>query len=945
MNYPFIIPEALPRFCLFFLLLSSSFFFNVYGDESTKGDSKVIRVGAIIDVNSRMGKEQQIAMEIGAQAYNNTSKTHKLALYFQNASKEAFRVASLAEELIEMQKVEVIIGMHSWQEAALVAEVGSQAQVPIISFVSPAIIPPLTQKRWPYLVRLANNVTAHVKCIADIVNAFSWQRVVVVYEEDGYVGGDYGMLSLLSEALQDFGSLIEYRLALPPISFLPDPGELINEELIKLVNQTQSRVFIVLHSSLEMVTHLFRESSKMGLVDKDSAWIISESITNLLDSVDKSVISSYMGGSLGIKMHYLENSSEYQDFQAQFRKKFRAKYPEEDNSNPGFYALQAYDGIKVVIQAVERMARDKSSSPKALLREILSSSINGLSGKIHFQAGQLLQNPILRIVNVVGKSYKEIDFWTQENGFTTSLPTGKSEENATANTQSLAGVVQWPGNLERTPKGWNMPVKRNPMKIAVPGRTSFSKFVKVDYGESPDQNQYKGFCIEVFDKVLELLEYDLPYEFHPLNLTYTDLVQLVYNKTYDAVVGDVTLLAERLQYVDFTVPYAESGLSMIVPVKSQDSTWMFIKPFTWQMWAVTGAILNYTMLVVWYLERVPNPEFQGNWKRQFSTALWFTFSSLFFAHREQMHSNLSRVVMAAWLLLVMVLTSSYTASLSSMLTVQQLQPNVTSIEWLKRNNVKIGCDGDSFVRTYLEKVEKFNPENIINLSSEYNYDDAFKSNSITAAFLELPYEKVYISTYCKEYSGSAPTSRFGGLGFIFQKGSPLTKDVSKAILQLSERGELTNLEAKWLHRSNECTNNSSSNDTQSLKLKSFWVLFVISGVISTICLLFSIIQSQGFCQLTQKIVEEGNGPTSDVTMWIRTLELAKRIYGRKLIQETHLYPPDIGTQDVTDCSSRWDNVSTTDSPMHQQDTASPASTAILLTSPQPETPIETPDNR
>ena len=131
-----------------------------------------------------------------------------------------------------------------------------------------------------------------------------------------------------------------------------------------------------------------------------------------------------------------------------------------------------------------------------------------------------------------------------------------------------------------------------------------------------------------------------------------------------------------------------------------------------------------------------------------------------------MHSSLSRVVMVAWLLLVMVLTSSYTASLSSMLTVQQLQPNVTSIEWLKMNNMKIGCDGDSFVREYLEKVKTFKPENIINISSEYNYDGAFKKNLITAAFLELPYEKVYISTYCKEYSGSTPTTRFGGLGFV-----------------------------------------------------------------------------------------------------------------------------------------------------------------------------------
>jgi len=80
--------------------------------------------------------------------------------------------------------------------------------------------------------------------------------------------------------------------------------------------------------------------------------------------------------------------------------------------------------------------------------------------------------------------------------------------------------------------------------------------------------------------------------------------------------------------------------------------------------------------------------------------------------------------------------------------------------------MKIGCDGDSFVRTYLEKVEDFKPENIVHINSEYSYEDAFKNNSIAAAFLELPYEKVYLSKYCKGYSAFVPTAKFGGLGFV-----------------------------------------------------------------------------------------------------------------------------------------------------------------------------------
>ncbi|KAJ7968663.1 Glutamate receptor [Quillaja saponaria] len=284
----------------------------------------------------------------------------------------------------------------------------------------------------------------------------------------------------------------------------------------------------------------------------------------------------------------------------------------------------------------------------------------------------------------------------------------------------------------------------------------------------------------------------------------------------------------------------KSGLSMIVPAKSADSALMFLKPFTWEMWVVIVSILIYTMLIVWYLERDSSPEFSGPWKNQLSTAMWFTFSSLFYAHREKIHSNFTRVVISVWLFLVMILTSSYTASLSSMLTVKQLQPNVTDIEWLKRTNSKIGCDGDSFVRTYLEKVQGLKTDNIINVSSEYNYPLEFKNNSIVAAFLELPYEKVFINRYCKGYTSSTPSNRYGGLAFIFQKGSPIVRDFSKAISQLSENGQLTALEEEWLSPSHECATSGSAG---SLSIQSFWLLFVISGATSTICFLLSMIRS------------------------------------------------------------------------------------------------------
>lgn len=65
-------------------------------------------------------------------------------------------------------------------------------------------------------------------------------------------------------------------------------------------------------------------------------------------------------------------------------------------------------------------------------------------------------------------------------------------------------------------------------------------------------------------------------------------------------------------------------------------------------------------------------------------------------------SNLTRLVVVVWLFVVLILTSSYTASPSPMLTVQPLRPNP-----------KVACDRDSFVRNYLQNVLEFKSDNIL----------------------------------------------------------------------------------------------------------------------------------------------------------------------------------------------------------------------------------------
>lgn len=104
----------------------------------------------------------------------------------------------------------------------------------------------------------------------------------------------------------------------------------------------------------------------------------------------------------------------------------------------------------------------------------------------------------------------------------------------------------------------------------------------------------------------------------------------------DAVVGDTTIVAKRANNVDFTLPYMQTGVSMLVAIKDDErrNMWIFLKPLKWDLWLTTGLAFVFTGFVVWVLERRKNADFNGSRGEQLGLSLWFSFSTLVFAHRE-----------------------------------------------------------------------------------------------------------------------------------------------------------------------------------------------------------------------------------------------------------------------------------------------------------------------
>ncbi|KAK2997072.1 hypothetical protein RJ639_024864, partial [Escallonia herrerae] len=211
---------------------------------------------------------------------------------------------------------------------------------------------------------------------------------------------------------------------------------------------------------------------------------------------------------------------------------------------------------------------------------------------------------------------------------------------------------------------------------------------------------------------------------------------------------------------------------------------------------------------------------------------------------EKVESNLAKFVLIIWCFVVLILTQSYNASLTSILTIRQLEPTITDMQERIEKEMVVGYPKGSFVYGLLRQFIKDGSKLLV-----YNTTDelhqAFPKGTIAAAFDEIPHKKLFLDKHCLKYTMVAQTLRTASELTIycylqaFPIGSPLVPDVSRAILSVTEGDKMEQIQKAWLGKHGSCPEATSSLSSSSLSLSSFWGLFLIVGVASSLALLIS----------------------------------------------------------------------------------------------------------
>ncbi|XP_004292140.1 PREDICTED: glutamate receptor 2.8-like [Fragaria vesca subsp. vesca] len=830
-----------------------------------------VNVGVVLDINREYGTVWLSCIKMALSDFYASHAHYKtrLVLNIRDSESNVVRAADAALDLIKNKQVQAILGPVTSMDASFVINLGDQAQVPIISFSASS--PSLNSLRSSYFFQITQVDSSQVNAISSIVQNFGWRQVVPIYVDTEY--GD-AVIPFLTDALQEVDVRVTYRSAVSPLA----TDDQILQELRKLMTM-QTRVFIV-HMNPKLGCRLFAKAKEIGMMGQGYVWIMTNGLANRLISMNSTVINS-MQGVIGVQT-YVAQTQKLEEFNLRWKQQSM----QDDHSTLidvdqlDVLALWAYDAAFALAMAIEEVGitttfdlfqkKNSSSSSSSfnltdfgsaeiskygpdLCRALSKTRFEGIAGNFSIVDGQL-QSSTFRIVNINEDGARDIGFWTPQNGLVNSLNSASKTILSTDSKSNLKSSVIWPGEFLSTPKGWEIPTNGKRLRIGVPVNFGVLEFVRVTKDPSSNTTEVTGFSIDVFKAAIDVLPYPLPYEFIPYEkpndsvaATYNDLCYQVYLGKFDAVVGDVTIRAMRSLYVDFTMPYTESGVVMVVPIfdTRAKNAWVFLKPLTWDLWLTTSCFFLFIGFVVWVLEHRINEDFRGPPSHQVGTSVWFSFSTMVFSQRERVLSNLGRFVMIIWVFVLLILTQSYTANLASLLTVQQLQPTVTDIKDILRKGENVGYRSTAYTYDLLKQVG-FDDSKLKGLTTVEEIQEALTKGSPNggiAAFVdETPYTKLLLAKYCSKFTMVGPIFKTVGFGFVFPKRSPLVPDVSRAVLNVTEGDKILNIGNKWFKKEESNCQDSSTQSvsSNSLGLASFWGLFLIAGLASIVALIIFI---------------------------------------------------------------------------------------------------------
>lgn len=374
--------------------------------------------------------------------------------------------------------------------------------------------------------------------------------------------------------------------------------------------------------------------------------------------------------------------------------------------------------------------------------------------------------------------------------------------------------------------------------------------IKQDPYTLSEGSELEGYCIDLISELSKKLGFkykvqlvkDDRYGAMDASGNWNGMVGEVIRGEADLAVAPLTLTAVREHFVDMTTPFMQTGIGFLLhkDLASEENSFSLLSPFSTEMWVGVLIAFLLTGLCIFLVGRISPSEWAEPDTEEHSFTLlhsfWYIMGALTLQGAGPHPRAMSgRLISAIWWLFAIVLLACYFGNFNSMLHSNSKHVSMNSFEDLANQDVieygtvEAGSTMNFFkhsnnplyrrIYQHMERKKSYvsSMEEGIRRAIEGNF--AFIGEAVS---LDLT-----VARSC-EMTRSQEVIAMRGYSIAAPLGSPLVKNLSIAILQLSESGELTYLRDKWWATS--CIGTGRAHTSEALQPHDLRGMFLLLGL-------------------------------------------------------------------------------------------------------------------
>jgi polar amino acid transport system substrate-binding protein len=307
---------------------------------------------------------------------------------------------------------------------------------------------------------------------------------------------------------------------------------------------------------------------------------------------------------------------------------------------------------------------------------------------------------------------------------------------------------------------------------------------------------WTGFSVELWQAIATDLGLD--YQWVQVE-TVDQQLEAVADGSAEAAISGISMTPEREALVDFSYPYFDAGLQIIIPANAnttvETAVRLIFSPLIFKILGLGLLILLVIAHIIWLSERgtndaMPTAYLPGIWE-----ASWWALSTLAtydYGDGQKPKSAVKRLLAMFLVVLGIFLIAQFTAVITASVTVEQLTRTIEGPADLPGKQIATVVGTTS--AQYLER-ENLSYTGVTSIDEAYAL---LESGEVEAVVYDAP-----VLLYYAHHEGRGKVQLAGSIfedesyGIALPTGSPLREAINNSLLRLKENGTYDEIYAHW----------------------------------------------------------------------------------------------------------------------------------------------------